>query len=147
MLYEAAVDFFGYVTYIEKYNKLFNLSKRLSCFDDEYRELAARAEKLENLIYPILEYNRIEKFKIYYDEIIDLNLKLINSPMFKEFSYFLANVSYMNDKYDLFAEQADISKRVEQKVSEKTEAIIQMYEMQKCKEVEQAQISVTENLK
>ena len=62
MLYHVAVNFIEYVMHIGKFNDAYNLSYRLDSFADEYRDFSESAHKLEQKIYPVLEYNMVEHF-------------------------------------------------------------------------------------
>ena len=122
------------------------MNEKLDFFADDYKDFADRAYKLEQKIYPILEYNRIEYFKDLYDQVIDLNHKLIRSPMFTEYSKFLANINFVNNRYEVFKEKVDIDAKIAERVYEIKEAIISEYEEQKNREVKQAKEDIAKKL-
>ena len=102
MLYEVGINFIEYVMHISKYEKAYSLSIELESFGQEYAELITRTKELENKLYTVLEEDQVGEFKKCYDEIFIHNSLLVKSKMFQDYSKFLANINFVNNRFDVF---------------------------------------------
>ena len=147
MLYQLAVNFIEYVNQIGRHNETYDLSKRLDCFGEEYLNLAASTNTLEKVVYPILEQNLIDDFKKYYDQIIDLNLKLIKSDMFTQYSKFMTNISFMRNKHEAVAEKHENDPQDTKTDDELKKDIIKENQKKIKLEVDKAKTQIVKKLK